>query len=65
MGHLYYFGNLGVLSSVFIRDLHGITDRGNRVITAVETAQWRSERAGRTSPGAELGGAFLGQGQVA
>ena len=24
-GHLYHFGNLGVLSSVFIRDLDGIT----------------------------------------
>ena len=45
MGHLYHFGNLGVLSSVFIRDLHGITDRGNRMITAVETAQWRSKGA--------------------
>ena len=33
-GHLYHFGNLGVLSSVFIRDLDGIT------------VQWRSEGAG-------------------
>ena len=33
-GHLYHFRNLGVLSSVFIRDLDGITD------------QWYSERAG-------------------
>ena len=38
MGHLYNLGNLGVLSSVFIGDLHGITGRGNRGITAVETA---------------------------
>ena len=38
MGHLYNLGNLGVLSSVFIGDLHGITFRGNRGITAVETA---------------------------
>ena len=28
MGHLYNLGNLGVLSSVFIGDLHGITFRG-------------------------------------
>ena len=33
MGHLYNLGNLGVLSSVFIGDLHG-----NRGIIAVETA---------------------------
>ena len=38
MGHLYNLGNLGVLFSVFIGDLHGITGRGNRGITAVETA---------------------------
>ena len=38
MGHLYHFGNSGVLSSVFIGELHGITDRGYRVITALETA---------------------------
>ena len=30
MGHLYNLGNFGVLSSVFIGDLHGITGRGNR-----------------------------------
>ena len=28
MGHLYSLGKLGVLSSVFIGDLHGITGRG-------------------------------------
>ena len=38
MGHLYSVGKLGVLSSVFIGNLHGITGRGNRGITAVETA---------------------------
>ena len=36
--HLYNLGNLGVLSSVFIGDLHGITSRGNRGITSVETS---------------------------
>ena len=34
MGHLYNLGNFGVLSSVHIGDLHGITGRGNRGITA-------------------------------
>ena len=38
MVHLYNLGNLGVLSSVFIGDLHGITSRGNCGITAVETS---------------------------
>ena len=38
MAHLYNLGNLSVLSSVFIGDLHGITSRGNRGITAVETS---------------------------
>ena len=38
MGHLYSLGNLDVLSSDFIGDLHGINGRGNRGITAVETA---------------------------
>ena len=38
MVHLYNLGNLGVLSSVFIGDLQGITSRGNRGITAVETS---------------------------
>ena len=33
-GHLYHFGNLDILSSVFIRDLDGIT------------VKWRSEGAG-------------------
>ena len=37
MGYLYHFGNLDVLSSVFIRDLDGIT------------VQWRCEGAGGTS----------------
>ena len=35
MVHLYNLGNLGVLSSVFFGDLHGIIGRGNRGITAV------------------------------
>ena len=39
MGYLYHFGDLGVLSSVCITDLHGIADRGNRGITALETAE--------------------------
>ena len=44
MGHLYNFGNLGVLSSVFIRDLYSITDRsrnrgnGERVLTFIAEA---------------------------
>ena len=38
MGHLYNLGNLRFLSSVFIGNLNGITGRGNRGITAVETA---------------------------
>ena len=35
MVHLCNLGNLGVLSSVFIGDLHGITGRGKRGITVV------------------------------
>ena len=46
-GHLYHFGNLGVLSSVFIRDLDGIT------------VQWRSEGQGKI-PGRRARGRIFG-----
>ena len=46
-GQLYHFGNLGVLSSVFIRDLDGIT------------VQWHSEGAGDI-PGRRARGRIFG-----
>ena len=49
MGHLYNLGNLGVLSCVFIGDLHGINFRGNRGNTAVEIAVGRNQAFWRFS----------------